>query len=278
MKKIPALACALYPLTVLIAGVVMDDLLWAFWAAFPVLPLIALVSALYGRARFDVVCVLYGIVMLAEGAGDPMAFLGGVINEMAGLGAVPRATGLAAFALLCALMCSLTALHRWTLSRVVASVGTWGLLGVVTAFHLVVVNAPFQAARSQLDAQAWAQEPCGVGCFRGEEGMNTPRGLSERLSQTMRDIAPLDKVSFCWIESDITLNKPALDICVIKDGDQVEARMKPSLINPFIDSMRQGFALLSLLFMSAWSIGVVYVISRHGPYERRKGRWVKIPD
>lgn len=263
---------------VLLAGglLVFDQILWVLWVVFPMLPLLALSTFKDGRAHFE--WPLWGVVVLAamdSFDAHPAVFLGDVLGPALGLGAAPFAIGLGIFAVLVAIVGVFVWLVRKSLATLVSVVAVWGLVIVVTVFHIVVVNMPFNAARAHLNqemAQIW-EEPCQENCISSSDLKDFESISSERLAWTLLDIQSQNNVRFCWIESDVLLNTPAKDICVSKSDDVLEVRIFESQIAPFVSGIRLGFVTLCLLFISAWSLGVTYVIHRHKDYVWRSGKW-----
>lgn len=258
-------------------ALVSGDWLTAFWVAFPVLPLVGF-AALFPVMRWS--WVLYGYVAIAllEGIVDPFASLGSGINSLTGLGADPRATGLGGFGVLITilLVCVFVSTRRF--AALIAAIGVGALVCVLTLFHLVTISQPFSAARGALEAQTpkWLAQDCEEGCVQGsaQEIIDSFPDL-ERLAWTIDELRDVERVQVCWIESDILLRSPAVDVCLSKQAAVWEARVRPSGVDVYIPTMRQGFALLSLAFMSAWGFGVAYIIRRHGPMRYRQGRWVR---
>lgn len=268
---------ALLPMVLLaFAFVTSGPVLWVLWVTFPMLPMLALSTFTDGRAHFS--WPLLGIVVLAlldSFDAHPAVFLGEVLGLALGVGAAPFAVGLGVFAVLVALLGTLVWCVRKSLATLVSVVAVWGLIFVVTVFHVVVVNFPFNAARAHLNedmSEIW-KEPCAEGCLVSERLSDFDGIRSERLKWTLQDIQGQPDVRFCWIESDVLLNTPAQDICVSKVQEKIEVRVFDSRIAPFVSGIRLGFVTLCVLFISAWSLGVTYVLHRHKNYVWRSGRW-----
>lgn len=255
---------------------VFDQILWVFWVVFPMLPLLALSTFKDGRAHFGwPLCGVVVFAFLDSFDAHPAVFLGDVLGPALGLGAAPFAIGLGVFAVGVGFVGMGVWLMRKSLATLVSVVAVWGLVIVVTVFHIVVVNMPFNAARGHLNeemVQIWGT-PCQEGCVSSTNLSDFQGFVSERLSWTLQDIEFQDSVRFCWIESDVLLDDSAKNICVSKSEGVTEVRVFESQIAPFVEGIRLGFVTLCLLFISAWSLGVTYVIHRHKDYVWRAGKW-----